>query len=202
MFKGLLFTFLMLIGMSAFAAAEESDHAIHEELRHLLQGVEQAINTEKYTELEPYFHEKLRATPINQEVISSRPEIVAYFNKWFGPGGYLKKVHISLIPDALTELYGNNTFGIIRGSGEENYILADDRHFDMKTRWTATVIKDTDEKWRILSLHIATNFLDNPILNKAESSLVYFAGGGLVTGFILGCLVIWFLMGRRKKAAH
>ena len=199
MFKSLLVTFLMLIAMSAIAA-EEADHAIHEELRHLLQGVEQAINTEKYTELEPYFHEKLRVTPINQEVISSRPEIGAYFNKWFGPGGYLKKVNISLVPDALTELYGNNTFGIIRGSGEENYILADDRHFDMKTRWTATVIKDTDGKWRILSLHIATNFLDNPILNKAEASLVYFAGGGLVMGFILG-LSIWFLISRRKKTA-
>jgi ketosteroid isomerase-like protein len=199
----------MLIGMSAFAATEESDHAIHEELRHLLQGVEQAINAEKYTELAPYFHEKMRVTPINQEVISSRPEIGAYFNKWFGPGvvsiepvsSYIKKLHISLVPDTLTEFYGNNTFGIIRGSGEENYILADDRHFDMKTRWTATVIKDTDGKWRILSLHIGTNFLDNPILNKAETSLVYFASGGLVTGFILG-LLTWFLMGRRKKAAH
>jgi len=198
MFKSLLVTFLMLIGMSAFAAAEESDHAIHEELRHLLQGVEQAINAEKYTELAPYFHEKMRVTTINQEVISSRPEIDAYFNKWFGPGGYLKKLHISLVPDALTELYGNNTFGIICGSGEEDYILADDRHFDMKTRWTATVLKDTDGKWRILSLHIGTSFLDNPILNKAEASLMYFAGGGLVTGFILG-LLIWFLMGRQKK---
>jgi len=131
-------------------------------------------------------------------VISSRPEIGAYFNKWFGPEGYLKKLHISLVHDSLTEIYGNNTFGIIRGSGEEDYILADARHFDMKTRWTATVLKDTDGKWRILSLHIGTNFLDNPILNKAEASLMYFAGGGLVTGFILG-LLIWFLMGRQKK---
>ena len=81
MFKGLFVTFLMLIGMSAFAAAQESDHAIHEELRHVLQGIEQTINSEKYTDLEPYFHEKLRVTTINQEVISSRQEIGAYFNK-------------------------------------------------------------------------------------------------------------------------
>ncbi len=201
MFRRLLITLLMLIGISTFAAAEESDHAIHEELRQLLLGVEQAINTEKYSELVPYFHEKLRVTTINQEVISSRPEITTYFNKWFGPHGYLKKLHISLASDTLTELYGNNTFGIIRGSGEENYILADDRRFDMKTRWTATVVKDTDGKWRILSFHIGTNFLDNPILNKAEASLIYFAGGGLVIGLVPG-LLIWFLMSRKKKRTN
>jgi hypothetical protein len=179
--------------------AEEEDHVIHNELRGLLTGIEQAINTAKYEELSPFFHERARITTINQEVISSRSEIPAYFNKWFGPGGYLKRLEMRLTVDALTEFYGEKTFGIVRGGGEENYVLADGRFFPMRTRWTATVIKDNDAKWRILSLHIGTNFLDNPILAKAEGSLVYAAGAGLVIGLALGALSVFLIM-RRKKS--
>ena len=69
---------------------------------------------------------------------------------------------MKLEADALTEFYADKTIGVVRGSGEEDYVLSDTRFFPMKTRWTATVIKDTDGKWRILTLHIGTNFLDNP----------------------------------------
>jgi hypothetical protein len=199
MLRRLLITLLLLM-VTPVLAAEEPDHAIHEELRSLLRGIEQAVNSEKYGDLAQYFHERLRITTINQEIISSRPEISAYFNKWFGPGGYLKKLKMTLTADAPTELYGNKTFGIVRGSGNEDYVLSDTRFFPMKTRWTATVIKDTDGKWRILALHIGTNFLDNPILAVAENSAKYFAAGGAVVGLLLGVL-IGFIWRRRKPGA-
>lgn len=198
MLRGMAIALLLLNGTFAFGA-EEPDHAIHEELRGLLRGIEQAVNTEKYDDLAQYFHEKMRLTTINQEVIFARSEIVPYFRKWFGPGGFLKKLQMSLNADALTEFYGEKTFGVVRGSGNENYVLADGRYFEMKTRWTATVIKDTDGKWRILALHIGTNFLDNPILAKAEGALIYFAAGGVVVGLVIGWLIT-FLVQRRKKA--
>jgi hypothetical protein len=187
-----IFVILLLLIATPALAIDEPDHAIHEELRGLLRGIEQAINSEKYGDLAQYFHEQLRITTINQEIISSRPEIEGYFNKWFGPGGYLKKLKMALNADAPTELYGNKTIGIVRGSGNEDYQLSDKRFFAMKTRWTATVIKDTDGKWRILALHIGTNFLDNPILAVAESSAKYFAAGGAVAGLILGLLTGFF----------
>jgi hypothetical protein len=195
-----LFIALLLLSSTTAHSAEEPDHAIHEELRGLLRGIDQAINSEKYGDLAQYFHENLRITTINQEIISSRPEIATYFNKWFGPGGYLKKLKMTLTADAPTELYGNKTFGIVRGSGNEDYVLSDTRFFPMKTRWTATVIKDTDGKWRILALHIGTNFLDNPILAVAENSAKYFAAGGAVVGLLLGVLIGVFWK-RRKPGA-
>jgi len=197
MFKHLVFILFVLASSTAIAA-NGSDQAIHEELRALLQGIEKAVNEERYNDLAPYFHNKLRVTTINQETISSPDEIGTYFNRWFGPGGYLKKLDMKLNADVETELYGNKTFGIVRGSGDENYILADTRYYEMKTRWTATVIKDTDGKWRILSLHIGTNFLDNPILSEAESALMYFAIGGLLAGIIL-MLIINILLKRLRK---
>jgi hypothetical protein len=189
---------LLLLNGTFVFGAEEPDHAIHEELRGLLRGIEQAVNTEKYGDLAQYFHENMRLTTINQEVIFARSEIVPYFQRWFGPGGFLKKVQMAFNADALTELYGDKTFGVVRGSGNENYFLADGRYFEMKTRWTATVIKDSDEKWRILALHIGTNFLDNPILAKAESALIYFSAGGVAVGLVIGWLIT-FLVQRRKK---
>ncbi len=180
--------------------AEEADHAIHQELRALLQGMEQAINERRYSDLEPYFVENLRVTTINQEVISKRSEITAYFEKWFGEDGYLETLEITLTPDATTELYGDKTYGIVRGTGDEKYVLADGRYFDMATRWTATVMKDSDGQWRILSLHIGTNFLDNPILAKAESALMTFAAGGALLGLTFGWLITFLFM-RRKKAS-
>lgn len=198
MSKFILTLFLVLVS-SAAISAEEADHAIHEELRGLLQGMQQAINAEKYSELEPYFHENLRVTTINQEVISERSEITNYFEEWFGEDGYLKTLEITLTADDTTELYGDNSFGIVRGTGDEKYVLADGRSFDMVTRWTATVVKDVDGQWRILTLHIGTNFLDNPILSVAESALTTFAVGGALAGLVLG-LLICFLYMRRKKA--
>jgi hypothetical protein len=34
----------------------------------------------------PVISQDIRATTVNQEVISNRDEVVGYFNRWFGPG--------------------------------------------------------------------------------------------------------------------
>lgn len=193
MLRYLLLIFLLVPGI-VFAKGEPNAE-IHNELRALLQGIEKAVNEERYGDLAPFFHKNLRVTTINQETISSREEIATYFKKWFGPGGYLKKVNMKLNADALTELYANNTIGIVRGSGEEDYVLSDSRYYPMKTRWTATVIKDDDGKWRILSLHIGTNFLDNPILSEVEGTVKY----SFIAGLIIGILILSIIMLLRKR---
>lgn len=189
---------LLLLLISPALAAQETDQAIHEELRGVLIGIEKAVNSESYGSLARYFHENLTITTINQEVISTRAEIEPYFEKWFGPGGYLKTLKMSLEADELTELYADKTFGIVRGSGEEDYVLSDSRSFPMKTRWTATVIKDTDGRWRILTLHIGTDFLNNPILSVAEESVKFFGIVGGTGGLVIGALIM-FLLGRRNR---
>lgn len=189
---------LLLLLISPILAAQETDQAIHDELRDVLNGIQEAVNSEKYGDLGQYFHENLTITTINQEVISTRAEIEPYFDKWFGPGGYLKTLRMSLEADDLTEFYADKTFGIVRGSGEEDYVLSDSRSFPMKTRWTATVIKDTDGKWRILTLHLGTDFLNNPILAVAEESAKYFGMAGGAAGLVFGILLM-FMLGRRKR---
>ena len=173
---------------------------IHQELRGLLQGIETAINTEKYGDLKQYFDVKLHVTTINQNVITTPEGIDAYFKEWFGEGGYLKKLDIQLNADELTQLYGdpaNPNWGLVYGNGVEKYKLTDGRDLDMKTRWTATVTKGDDGKWRIMALHIGTNFYDNPIFLAVKDATQYYAAGGLLIGLLLGALGMAFL--RRKK---
>ena len=181
-------------------AAQETDEAIHNELRALLSGIEQAVNTGSYGDLAQYVHESAYVTTITQEVLSSNAEIEPYFDGWFGEGGYLESLRMDLEADALTELYADKTFGIVRGSGEEDYVLANGRFFPMKTRWTATVSKNDAGEWKILALHIGTNFLDNSVLSATErvakTALIGTGVAGVLAGLILG-----FFLGRRKSSA-
>ena len=201
MLKRFLLIVLLLISNSVWAADTVPNQTIHAELRALLQGIETAINGQKYADLKAYFDEKLHVTTINQNVITTPDAIDAYFKEWFGKGGYLKKLDIKLNADALTELYGdpaNPSWGLVYGGGIENYQLSDGRYLPMKTRWTATVIKEPDGKWRILALHIGANFYDNPIFAAVKDSTKYYAAAGLALGLLLGAMLMAFL--RRKKS--
>lgn len=177
--------------------AQEADHEIHQELRAVLATVQNAINSGNYDAMLPVISENVRATTITQEVMSNRAEVSAYFKKWFGPGGFLKHLDMHFNADALTELSPDKTWGLVRGSGLENYTLADSRKYPMKTRWTAVLVKEADGKWRIRAIHIGTNFLDNPILDDAKSTakryVLIAAAAGVAFGLILG-----FAFGRRK----
>ena len=197
-----LFIVLMFFGGAALSAdVNEPDHAIHEELRDLLRGLEEAVNSEQYDKLQQYLHKDMRITMSNQEVLTSYADVERFFQFWFGPGGYLKRVEMKLDADAPTELYADKTIGIVRGSGVEDTYLSDSRFFPMKTRWTATVIKDGDGRWRVLSLHIGVNFLDNPVLSMVEESGKYIAiaaaFGGLLAGLLAG-----YLLWRRRTASE
>ena len=199
MYKLLFVLFLFLNGGMLLAAeVNREDQAIHDELRALLSGLENAVNSERYEELPRYFHNNMRVTMSNQEVLSSHEDIGKFFDFWFGKDGYLKRVEMTLSADALTELYADKTMGIVRGEGVENTYLSDSRFFPMKTRWSATVIKDDDGKWRILSLHMGVDFLNNPVLNMVEESGKYLALLGGLGGLLLG-LLLGFAFWRKRR---
>lgn len=201
MAKWFLIVLLLFGGYTLSAAEQGADEADHEELRALLHGLENAVNTEHYELLPQYFHKNMTVTMSNQDVLSSREDIGKFFAFWFGKDGYLKHVDMELTADAPTSFYAGKTIGIVRGSGVENTYLSDSRFFPMKTRWTATVIKGDDGQWRILALHIGVNFLENPILSMVEKSGVYFTLFGTAGGLLIGFLTGYFIRRRRSGFA-
>ena len=194
--RHLLIAFL-LFPLSAYAA-QEPDHEIHQELRAILATVQSAINSGNYDAMLPVVSKDIRATPINQEVLSSPQDVSAYFKRWFGPGGFLKKLDMNFEADALAELSVDKTWALSRGSGIERYTLADGRKYDLKTRWTATMAKETDGKWRLRAIHIGTDFLDNAILAEAKAAVWKVGWGAALGGLVVGAGLFFFLR-RRKK---
>lgn len=192
------YVLLVVLMLAPAVYAQESDEAIHQELRTILASLQDAINGGDYDAMLPAVSPDIRATTINQETLSSRTEVSDYFKRWFGPGGYLAKLEMTMTPDALTELSPDRTWGLARGTGVERYTLADGRTYDMQTRWTAVVAKESDGEWRLRGMHIGTNFLDNPILTEAANAVRNVGIGAAAGGLLIGALG-GFFFGRRRK---
>ena len=191
---------LAMLCVAPLAWAEEADHAIHEELRALLQVVVTAMNTGQYDKMLPVLTENVEATSITQEVMSGRADVSKYFKEWFGPAGYMRKMEIKFDADKLTDLSADKSWGLVRGKALERYEAKDGDTFDFVTRWTAVMIRDTDGKWRLRAIHFGTNNLDNPVLTKVRNTLVRNGIIGAVVSLFAGLLIGWGI-GRRRGAA-
>jgi ketosteroid isomerase-like protein len=177
--------------------ADEPDHAIHEELRGVLHEVVAAINSGQYDKMLPYLAENVEATSITQEVMSSRTDVSKYFQEWFGPTGYMRKMEMTLDADALTELSPDKSWGLVRGKALEHYEAKDGDLFDFATRWTAVMVRSDDGKWRLRAIHFGTNHLDNPVLTKVRRTLVHDGIIAAIASLIVGLALGWWI-GRRR----
>ena len=70
-------------------------------------------------------------------VSGSRADVSKYFQEWFGPTGYMRRMEIRLVADKLTELSPDRNWGLVRGKALERYEAKDGELFDFDTRWTA-----------------------------------------------------------------
>ena len=192
---------LALLCVAPLAWAEEPDHAIHEELRGVLREVVTAMNSGQYDKMLPYLTEDVEATSITQEVMSSRADVSKYFQEWFGPTGYMRKMEISLDADKLTELSPDKSWGLVRGKALEHYEAKDGNLFDFVTRWTAVMVRSDDGKWRLRAIHFGTNHLDNPVLTKVQRTLVHYGIIGAIVSLIVGFALGWWIGRRSRRTA-
>ena len=192
---------LALLCVAPLAWAEEPDHAIHEELRGVLREVVTAMNTGQYDKMLPYLTEDVEATSITQEVMSSRADVSKYFQEWFGPTGYMRKMEMKLDADKLTELSPDKSWGLVRGKALEHYEAKDGNLFDFVTRWTAVMVRSDDGKWRLRAIHFGTNHLDNPVLTKVQRTLVHYGIIGAIVSLIVGLALGWWIGRRSRRSA-
>ena len=193
---------LALLCVAPPAWAEEPDHAIHEELRGVLREVVSAMNSGQYDKMLPYLTEDVEATSVTQEVMSNRAEVSKYFQEWFGPTGYMRKMEMSLDADKLTELSPDKSWGLVRGKALEHYEAKDGDLFDFVTRWTAVMVRSDDGKWRLRAIHFGTNHLDNPVLTKVRRTLVHYGIIAAIASLIVGLGLGWWIGRRRGGAAR
>ncbi len=193
----LLATALLCVAPIAFA--EEPDHAIHEELRGVLREIVSSINSGQYDKMLPYLAENFEGTSVTQEVMSSRGDVAKYFQEWFGPTGYMRKMQMNLEADKLTEFSPDKNWGLVRGKALEHYEAKDGDLFDFNTRWTALMARGDDGKWRLRAIHFGTNHLDNPVLAKVSRTLIRYGIIGASVALVIGVVVGWWLGSRRAR---
>ena len=192
---------VMLLFVAPRVGADEPDHAIHEELRGVLHEIVSSINSGQYDKMLPYLAENFEGTSVTQEVMSSRADVAKYFQEWFGPTGYMRKMEMKLEADKLTEFSPDKSWGLVRGKALEHYEAKDGDLFDFNTRWTALMARGDDGKWRLRAIHFGTNHLDNPVLTKVSRTLIRDGIIGACIALLVGLALGWWLGNRRTRAA-
>jgi len=183
-------------GLFAITAVAQSQlDATHNELRALRDGVLDAMNKGDIDRQLSYLHTNVVVTWHNAEVSRGREGVRAYYNRLTsGPEKMVSAFRASITVDELTILHGDST-GIAFGSSTENFTLTSGRDFQLKGRWSATLVKEGG-RWLIASLHASTNIFDNTLLNLAKKTAIWVGVFGLFGGVVLG-----WLLGRRRKVA-
>jgi ketosteroid isomerase-like protein len=193
----LVVTSAVLLVSTAAVAQDPSQAADHDALRKVKADVLHAINARDLRGLDMILHKPVSITLVTQDIFADAAALQAYYDGLF-TRKFLRmaKITMDVEADELSQIY-TGTFAMARGSTKELYELADGRRFDMRGRWTATLIKE-DGQWKVLAIHSGINFLDNPVLTAVEKSTTYVGGGGAAVGLVLGFLLGFFL--RRRHA--
>ena len=204
---GIVTTVLSVMFMQPLYALESDAalEAVHDELRALKDGAEEAFNligrSGKDGDIEPileFVHDDFVLVAMNGDISVGKQGIRDYFrDKMAGPEATVASVHHTFNAAALSTLYGDDT-AVAYGDSPGTYELTDGRTLVADTNWTATMVKEND-RWLLASFQFAPSIFDNPVVDAAIG-MVYKAAAiagiiGLVVGFLLARL-----LGRRRGA--
>lgn len=161
----------------------------HDQLRALKDQAVKDLNAGNVEALVQLADENIDFTAMDARPNHGRAELKAYFEKMLkGPDAVVQSFHTSVEADRLTTMYGPD-FGVATGTTMSDYRLKDGSNFQIKNRWTATLVR-RGGKWLVGSFHSSANVFDNPLLDlskKFSMILVAAAAGiGLVSGWFIG----------------
>jgi hypothetical protein len=132
-------------------------------------------------------------TTMNGDVATGREGVREYFKIMMeGPGKRVESVTTDFIPDALSVFYGDDV-AVAFGSSNDDYVLTSGSKFNIKGRWTATLVHK-DGRWLVGAFHYSANVFDNPILKMQRK---FHTWGGFAIALLFA--VIGFFVGRRRR---
>ncbi len=101
--------------------------------------------------------------------------------------------------DGVPLFYGDTT-AIAYGTVNEDITFRDGDAFTLQSKWTATLVQ-TGGQWQVVSYHISADAFNNPVLAAAKRYLITFATVGAFFGFLLGALIMWFVVHSTRRLA-
>ena len=183
----------------AATGTEETDAAIHVELRAIREALTEALKKGDVDGQLTHVHKNVVATWQNNRVVRGHEGLQDFLKEMNAENQKVfRGYQVEPQPDELTILYGGDT-GIVFGRSVPQYhYLGMD--FELENRWTATLVKE-DGTWKIAAYHVSGNMVDNPVLSIAKRSAYWAGGVCLVIGVILGIISNAFLRRRRQRLA-
>ena len=165
--------------------------AIHDQLRALREDFIAAVNTMDCDAVVALLHPEVIVTAQDGKklsVIRRHDGVRKYLNR-FLVGQYHNVERLKLNPkvDDLSVLYHDNT-AIAFGSSQFHYRMVNGNEFDLKTRWSVTVVKEGD-RWLLANLHVSSNLFDNPVLQTVSRMAIWLAIGAGATSLVVGIIV-------------
>jgi uncharacterized protein (TIGR02246 family) len=199
---------LLLLCLASVATAQDpppaqagalTDEQLHDELRAVRADMERALNARDLDGLLKHLDEQVVFTTMNSDVARGPAAIKAYFQKMLeGPGAVVKTVQSHFEADDLSILHDRAT-AVAFGHTDDHYTLTDGSSFDVKARWSTTLLRKAGV-WKIASFHYSTNVFDNPILSAQRRVLLLGGGGLAAVCALVACLVGWKLGKRQGRA--
>jgi len=173
-------------------ASNPTPEQLHQELRALKATMEKALNSMDIDTVIANVTDDIVFTTMNGDVARGRDEIRKYFEVMMkGAQPRVTSLRAHFEADDLSHLYGNNV-AISFGSSKDHYTLANGDAFDVKARWSGTMVR-RDGRWLIANFHYSTNMFDNPVLDAQRKFLLIGAAG---VGTVL--MLVSFLIGRAR----
>ena len=186
------------VALAPAAMSPADIETTHQALRALRDGLVRAVNAGDLDGVLSYLHPNVVVTFENAEVCRGHKGVRDYFNRMMtGPDRVVRAYHITPTVDELTILYGDDA-GVAFGSEVDDFDLTSGMKFQLKGRWTATLVKENG-RWLIASFHASTNLFDNALLDLTKKTMTWVAVGALVLGLVAG-FVAARVLGRRRTA--
>ena len=184
------------LALAAGAAAAEDRAADHDALRALAARVTAAINAQDFDTLQGLFTTPFAFTTSEQKTVTTAAELEAYYQRLFlDTDAPLVRLRMQAQPEALTQFVAEDV-GYCYGTAEEEYVLRSGRTVQLTSRWTALVVREEGE-WKVATVHIGINFLDNPVLARVTDGARRTATVAGAVGLVLGAVAV--LLFRRKR---
>jgi uncharacterized protein (TIGR02246 family) len=177
------------------APSEAEIAATHEALRALAATLQDAMNKGDVDTIAANVDPNVVFTTMNSDVVRGRDGVKAYFAKMMtGPDAVVKHIDAKFDVDELTWLVAPDV-GIAWGGSTGHYDLTDGTSFDVKARWTATVLR-RDGKWVVGAFHYSSSMFDNPVIDAINAFTVR-AGVGIGAVVLLAGIGVGWMLGRR-----
>lgn len=191
--------FLCLTAVGTAPAAEADPHAADRQaLIKLFREMEASINAQDVERMVAQMHPQATVTWLNGEVSRGHDEIRAYYQRMVkGEQRILDRYLTTAKLGAPAHFFGNGEVAVADGTMVDQFFPRARGPFSLNSNWTSTSAK-IDGRWQVVAMHLSANVFTNSLMAEAQSAIRLAAGGAALGGLLLGALLTWLWLRRRR----